>query len=160
MNQEKIVFQIFILKRNYEKNCSFLLFKNVFYLFYFAFLEQKKACVFKFFWFQKELLPSSFHWKKNQIWVKYGCKYFYSSKGKIVFISLSSEMIIKKEKIKAVECFWVFLKFETNSKKIFMKNFTTYLSTAPVVALVWFTITAALLIEINRFFPDPLVFSF
>jgi photosystem I subunit 9 len=40
-----------------------------------------------------------------------------------------------------------------------MKNFTTYLSTAPVVALVWFTITAGLLIEINRFFPDPLVFS-
>jgi photosystem I subunit 9 len=57
-----------------------------------------------------------------------------------------------------------FLSFFTNlkqiQKKIFMKNFTTYLSTAPVVALVWFTITAALLIEINRFFPDPLVFSF
>jgi photosystem I subunit 9 len=47
-----------------------------------------------------------------------------------------------------------------HEKKIFMKNFTTYLSTAPVVALVWFTFTAALLIEINRFFPDPLVFSF
>lgn len=42
----------------------------------------------------------------------------------------------------------------------FMKDFTTYLSTAPVVALGWFTVTAALLIEINRFFPDPLVFSF
>lgn len=42
----------------------------------------------------------------------------------------------------------------------FMKNFTTYLSTAPVVALIWFIITASLLIEINRFFPDPLVFSF
>jgi photosystem I subunit 9 len=41
-----------------------------------------------------------------------------------------------------------------------MKNFTTYLSTAPVVALIWFTFTAGLLIEINRFFPDPLVFSF
>nr|YP_009185196.1 subunit IX of photosystem I [Bracteacoccus giganteus]ALO63508.1 subunit IX of photosystem I [Bracteacoccus giganteus] len=41
-----------------------------------------------------------------------------------------------------------------------MKDFTTYLSTAPVVALVWFTITAGLLIEINRFFPDPLVFAF
>jgi len=44
--------------------------------------------------------------------------------------------------------------------KNFMKNFTTYLSTAPVVALIWFTFTAGLLIEINRFFPDPLVFSF
>jgi photosystem I subunit 9 len=41
-----------------------------------------------------------------------------------------------------------------------MKNFTTYLSTAPVVALIWFTFTAGLLIEVNRFFPDPLVFSF
>ena len=43
---------------------------------------------------------------------------------------------------------------------IFMKNFYTYLSTAPVVALGWFTLTAGLLIEINRFFPDGLVFSF
>jgi photosystem I subunit 9 len=41
-----------------------------------------------------------------------------------------------------------------------MKNFTTYLSTAPVVALVWFSFTAGFIIEINRFFPDPLVFSF
>ena len=54
--------------------------------------------------------------------------------------------------------FFQFLK--QKEKNFFMKNFTTYLSTAPVVALVWFTITAALLIEINRFFPDPLVFSF
>lgn len=42
----------------------------------------------------------------------------------------------------------------------FMKDFTTYLSTAPVVATVWFAFTAGLLIEINRFFPDPLVFAF
>ena len=41
-----------------------------------------------------------------------------------------------------------------------MKDFTTYLSTAPVVATVWFAFTAGLLIEINRFFPDPLVFAF
>jgi photosystem I subunit 9 len=41
-----------------------------------------------------------------------------------------------------------------------MKDFTTYLSTAPVVATVWFVFTAGLLIEINRYFPDPLVFSF
>nr|AYQ94179.1 subunit IX of photosystem I [Borodinellopsis texensis] len=41
-----------------------------------------------------------------------------------------------------------------------MKDFTTYLSTAPVVATGWFIFTAGLLIEINRFFPDPLVFSF
>jgi len=37
-----------------------------------------------------------------------------------------------------------------------MKYFTTYLSTAPVIALIWFTFTAGLLIEANRFFPDPL----
>ncbi len=41
-----------------------------------------------------------------------------------------------------------------------MKDFTTYLSTAPVIALVYFTLLAGLLIEINRFFPDPLVFAF
>lgn len=37
-----------------------------------------------------------------------------------------------------------------------MKYFTTYLSTAPVVATLWFILTASLLIEINRFFPDVL----
>nr|YP_009512116.1 photosystem I 5 kDa protein [Euglena hiemalis]AXI98061.1 photosystem I 5 kDa protein [Euglena hiemalis] len=37
-----------------------------------------------------------------------------------------------------------------------MKYFTTYLSTAPVVATFWFIATASLLIEINRFFPDVL----
>jgi photosystem I subunit 9 len=58
------------------------------------------------------------------------------------------------------------LRQKTGSTSVFhfvltsMKDFTTYLSTAPVVALGWFTVTAALLIEINRFFPDPLVFSF
>ncbi len=51
---------------------------------------------------------------------------------------------------------WKIIYFQRKS----MKNFITYLSTAPVVALIWFTFTAGLLIEINRFFPDPLVFSF
>jgi photosystem I subunit 9 len=41
-----------------------------------------------------------------------------------------------------------------------MKDFTTYLSTAPVIALAWISFTAGFIIEINRFFPDPLVFSF
>jgi photosystem I subunit 9 len=41
-----------------------------------------------------------------------------------------------------------------------MKNFLTYLSTAPVLAAGLFGFTAGLLIEINRFFPDPLVFPF
>nr|YP_009540861.1 photosystem I 5 kDa protein [Phacus inflexus]AYQ93338.1 photosystem I 5 kDa protein [Phacus inflexus] len=39
-----------------------------------------------------------------------------------------------------------------------MKNFTTYLSTAPVISLIWLTLSASLLIEVNRFFPDSLVF--
>lgn len=37
-----------------------------------------------------------------------------------------------------------------------MKNFLTYLSTAPVLATVWFVVTAGILIEFNRFFPDLL----
>jgi photosystem I subunit IX len=41
-----------------------------------------------------------------------------------------------------------------------MKDFTTYLSTAPVLALISLTVVAGLLIEINRFFPDALIFAF
>lgn len=37
-----------------------------------------------------------------------------------------------------------------------MDNFVKYLSTAPVVATVWMVITAGILIEFNRFFPDLL----
>ena len=39
-----------------------------------------------------------------------------------------------------------------------MQDFTKYLSTAPVLAFLWFGLLAGLLIELNRFFPDPLVF--
>ena len=41
-----------------------------------------------------------------------------------------------------------------------MKDFTTYLSTAPVLTLVSLTAVAGLLIEINRFFPDALTAAF
>lgn len=41
-----------------------------------------------------------------------------------------------------------------------MKDFTIYLSTAPVLALVSLTVVSALIIEINRFFPDALIFGF
>nr|AWX53335.1 PsaJ [Halochlorococcum sp. NIES-1838] len=41
-----------------------------------------------------------------------------------------------------------------------MKDFLNYVSTAPVIAFAWLSFTAALLIELNRFFPDPLVFTF
>jgi photosystem I subunit 9 len=40
-----------------------------------------------------------------------------------------------------------------------MKNFTTYLSTAPVIATIWFILLASFLIELNRFFPDGLIFT-
>jgi photosystem I subunit IX len=41
-----------------------------------------------------------------------------------------------------------------------MQDVKTYLSTAPVLAALWFTILAGLLIEINRFFPDALLLPF
>ena len=41
-----------------------------------------------------------------------------------------------------------------------MKAFTIYLSTAPVAAIVSLTIVAGILIEINRFFPDGLIFVY
>jgi photosystem I subunit IX len=37
-----------------------------------------------------------------------------------------------------------------------MDHFVKFLSTAPVVATLWMTITAGILIEFNRFFPDLL----
>jgi hypothetical protein len=32
-----------------------------------------------------------------------------------------------------------------------MKNFVTYLSTAPVIAFAWISFTAGFIIEVNRF---------
>jgi photosystem I subunit 9 len=37
-----------------------------------------------------------------------------------------------------------------------MDNFLKYLSTAPVITTIWLFITAGILIEFNRFFPDLL----
>ena len=41
-----------------------------------------------------------------------------------------------------------------------MNEFKKYLSTVPVIFAIWLTFTAGLLIEVNRFFPDSLIFSF
>nr|YP_009032844.1 photosystem I subunit IX [Osmundastrum cinnamomeum]YP_010715487.1 photosystem I subunit IX [Todea barbara]QCD15709.1 photosystem I subunit IX [Osmunda japonica]UFK63153.1 photosystem I subunit IX [Osmunda mildei]AHA59577.1 photosystem I subunit IX [Osmundastrum cinnamomeum]WDE24643.1 photosystem I subunit IX [Todea barbara] len=41
-----------------------------------------------------------------------------------------------------------------------MQDVKTYLSTAPVLATIWFGLLAGSLIEINRFFPDALIFPF
>nr|YP_010035621.1 photosystem I subunit IX [Iphigenia indica]QQQ88203.1 photosystem I subunit IX [Iphigenia indica] len=41
-----------------------------------------------------------------------------------------------------------------------MQDIKTYLSTAPVLATLWFGSLAGLLIEINRLFPDALSFPF
>ena len=45
-------------------------------------------------------------------------------------------------------------------REILVKDFQTYLSTAPVLAALYFGFIAGMLIEINRFFPDPLVWPF
>nr|YP_009105284.1 subunit IX of photosystem I [Pedinomonas tuberculata]AIT93900.1 subunit IX of photosystem I [Pedinomonas tuberculata] len=45
-------------------------------------------------------------------------------------------------------------------KEYLMKDFTTYLSTAPVMTIISVSFVASLLIEINRFFPDALIFAF
>jgi photosystem I subunit 9 len=37
-------------------------------------------------------------------------------------------------------------------------NFLKYLSTAPVLITAWLSLTSALVIEANRFFPDMLYF--
>nr|BDA98093.1 photosystem I subunit IX [Proteomonas sp. NIES-1005]BDA98533.1 photosystem I subunit IX [Proteomonas sp. NEIS-1375] len=37
-------------------------------------------------------------------------------------------------------------------------NFLKYLSTAPVLLTAWLSLTAGLVIEANRFFPDMLYF--
>ena len=39
-----------------------------------------------------------------------------------------------------------------------MSDLKTYLSTAPVLLTIWMSITAGILIELNRFFPDSLTF--
>lgn len=41
-----------------------------------------------------------------------------------------------------------------------MHHVKTYLSTAPVIAALWFTLLAGLLIELNRFFPDALLLPY
>nr|YP_010444031.1 photosystem I subunit IX [Haramonas pauciplastida]UTE94918.1 photosystem I subunit IX [Haramonas pauciplastida] len=39
-----------------------------------------------------------------------------------------------------------------------MKNLLKYLSTAPVLLTIWLSFTASFIIEINRLYPDPLIF--
>lgn len=41
-----------------------------------------------------------------------------------------------------------------------MPYLKTYLSAAPVVSTIWFGSLAGILIEINRLFPDALIFPF
>nr|YP_010145570.1 photosystem I subunit IX [Coniogramme intermedia]YP_010879094.1 photosystem I subunit IX [Coniogramme japonica]QQO79414.1 photosystem I subunit IX [Coniogramme intermedia]WHE42745.1 photosystem I subunit IX [Coniogramme japonica] len=45
-------------------------------------------------------------------------------------------------------------------RRIPMQHVKVYLSTAPVVATIWFGLLAGSLIETNRFFPDALLFPF
>lgn len=41
-----------------------------------------------------------------------------------------------------------------------MNNLTKYFSTAPVVAFIALSLISGLIIEVNRYFPDPLIFAF
>nr|YP_009519510.1 photosystem I reaction center subunit IX [Rhipiliopsis peltata]AYC65526.1 photosystem I reaction center subunit IX [Rhipiliopsis peltata] len=41
-----------------------------------------------------------------------------------------------------------------------MNNLTKYFSTAPVVAFLSLSFIVSLIIEVNRYFPDPLIFAF
>lgn len=41
-----------------------------------------------------------------------------------------------------------------------MENLQKYLSTAPIVCTAYFMFIAGGLIELNRFYPDPLAFTF
>nr|YP_010260899.1 photosystem I reaction center subunit IX [Cephaleuros virescens]UIB38653.1 photosystem I reaction center subunit IX [Cephaleuros virescens] len=49
----------------------------------------------------------------------------------------------------------------TNNKNFFFisPDLLRFASTAPVVATIWFVITAGILIEFNRFYPDLLTFN-
>jgi len=42
----------------------------------------------------------------------------------------------------------------------FITHFPKYLSTAPVLLTIFLSLTAGMIIEINRFFPDSLGFYF
>lgn len=52
------------------------------------------------------------------------------------------------------------LKKKNKKGNFAMQDAKIYLSTAPVLATLWFGFLAGLLIEINRFFPDALVLPF
>lgn len=41
-----------------------------------------------------------------------------------------------------------------------MQDFKKYLSLAPVILTIWMFITAGILIEFNRFYPDALALPF
>nr|YP_009472548.1 photosystem I reaction center subunit IX [Chlorodesmis fastigiata]ARO74227.1 photosystem I reaction center subunit IX [Chlorodesmis fastigiata] len=41
-----------------------------------------------------------------------------------------------------------------------MNNLKKYFSTAPVVAFILLSFISGFIIEINRYFPDPLIFAF
>nr|YP_010265868.1 photosystem I subunit J [Botrychium ternatum]UHY94437.1 photosystem I subunit J [Botrychium ternatum] len=50
--------------------------------------------------------------------------------------------------------------YDSSKGELTMQDVKSYLSTAPVLATLWFGLLAGSLIEINRFFPDALVFPF
>lgn len=75
----------------------------------------------------------------------------------IFFIFVKKKLIIKN-----ITVLLVYLKFTkyVHIRRLTMQDVKTYLSTAPVLATLWFGLLAGLLIEINRFFPDALILPF
>nr|YP_009518983.1 photosystem I reaction center subunit IX [Boodleopsis sp. H.0758]AYC64963.1 photosystem I reaction center subunit IX [Boodleopsis sp. H.0758] len=41
-----------------------------------------------------------------------------------------------------------------------MKNLLLYISSAPVISTLFLILISGIIIEINRYFPDPLIFAF
>ena len=56
-------------------------------------------------------------------------------------------------------CVWSYM-YSNKEGGFSMRDIKTYLSAAPVLTALWFGSLAGLLIEINRLFPDALVFPF
>lgn len=89
----------------------------------------------------------------------------YRNKKLYIFFFIKNHSLRKINLIKFLENtnkFISLLKFYKylHIRRLTMQDVKTYLSTAPVLATLWFGFLAGLLIEINRFFPDALIFPF
>jgi photosystem I subunit IX len=75
-------------------------------------------------------------------------------------LSIVDQIFVKNSLSYNLSIVLILINFFVEKGKNLMKDFTTYLSTAPVAAILSLTVVAGFLIEINRFFPDALIFAF